>query len=108
RKSRPGSLDRSRTLPEAESRERAHDSARGTVACHLRFSEGMDKVKAEILANDMLERAAALSYYLLFALVAAGLFVLWPALARSRECRRSPTLPSARPAAAPPPRPRPP
>ena len=45
----------------------------------MRFSDGMDKVKAEILANDVLERAAALSYYLLFALVPVVLFVLWPA-----------------------------
>lgn len=39
----------------------------------------MDNVKAEILANDVLERAAALSYYLLFALVPVVLLVLWPA-----------------------------
>jgi len=39
----------------------------------------MDKVKAEILANDVLERAAALSSYLLLALVPVVLFVLWPA-----------------------------
>jgi uncharacterized BrkB/YihY/UPF0761 family membrane protein len=40
---------------------------------------GMDKVDGEILANNVLERAAALSYYLLIALVPAVLFVLWPA-----------------------------
>jgi len=38
----------------------------------------MDKVKGEILANEVLERAAALSYYLLFGLVPAMLFLLWP------------------------------
>jgi len=36
----------------------------------------MDNVKGEILANDVLERAAALSYYLLFGLVPAVLFLL--------------------------------
>ena len=45
----------------------------------MRFPDGMDKVRAEIVANDLLERAAALSYYLLFALVPVVLFVLWPA-----------------------------
>ena len=39
----------------------------------------MDNVKCEILANEVLERAAALSYYLLFGLVSAMLFFLWPA-----------------------------
>jgi len=39
----------------------------------------MDNVKGEILANDVLERAAALSYYLLFGLVPAVLFLLWTA-----------------------------
>ena len=45
----------------------------------LAILRGMDKLKAEILANDVLERAAALSYYLLFALVPVVLLVLWPA-----------------------------
>jgi len=39
----------------------------------------MDNVKGEILANDVLERAAALSYYFLIALVPVVLFVLWRA-----------------------------
>jgi len=39
----------------------------------------MDKVKSEILVNEVLEHAAALSYYLLFGLVPAMLFLLWPA-----------------------------
>jgi uncharacterized BrkB/YihY/UPF0761 family membrane protein len=39
----------------------------------------MDNVQGEILANEVLERAAALSYYLLLGLVPALLFLLWPA-----------------------------
>jgi uncharacterized BrkB/YihY/UPF0761 family membrane protein len=37
----------------------------------------MSDLKREILVNDFLERAAALSYYLLFALVPAVLCVVW-------------------------------
>jgi uncharacterized BrkB/YihY/UPF0761 family membrane protein len=37
----------------------------------------MSDLKREILVNDVLERAAALSYYLLFALVPAVLCVVW-------------------------------
>jgi uncharacterized BrkB/YihY/UPF0761 family membrane protein len=37
----------------------------------------MSDLKREILVNDVLERAAALSYYLLFALVPAILCVVW-------------------------------
>ena len=37
----------------------------------------MSDIKREILVNDVLERAAALSYYLLFALVPAVLCVVW-------------------------------
>jgi uncharacterized BrkB/YihY/UPF0761 family membrane protein len=37
----------------------------------------MSDLKREILVNDLLERAAALSYYLLFALVPAVLCVVW-------------------------------
>jgi uncharacterized BrkB/YihY/UPF0761 family membrane protein len=37
----------------------------------------MNDLKREILVNDVLERAAALSYYLLFALVPAVLCVVW-------------------------------
>jgi uncharacterized BrkB/YihY/UPF0761 family membrane protein len=39
----------------------------------------MDKVKSEILVYEVLEHAAALSYYLLFGLVPVMLFLLWPA-----------------------------
>ena len=39
----------------------------------------MHNVKGEILANEVLERATAFSYYLLFGLVLAMLFLLWPA-----------------------------
>ena len=37
----------------------------------------MSDLKREILVNDVLERAAALSYYLVFALVPAVLCVVW-------------------------------
>ncbi len=37
----------------------------------------MSDLKREILVNDVLERVAALSYYLLFALVPAVLCVVW-------------------------------
>jgi uncharacterized BrkB/YihY/UPF0761 family membrane protein len=37
----------------------------------------MSDIKREILVNDVLERAAALSYYLLFALVPALLWAVW-------------------------------
>ncbi len=37
----------------------------------------MNDLKREILVNDVLERAAAMAYYLLFALVPALLFVVW-------------------------------
>jgi uncharacterized BrkB/YihY/UPF0761 family membrane protein len=37
----------------------------------------MSDIRREILVNDVLERAAALSYYLLFALVPALLYAGW-------------------------------
>jgi uncharacterized BrkB/YihY/UPF0761 family membrane protein len=37
----------------------------------------MSDINREILVNDILERAAALSYYLLFALVPALLCAVW-------------------------------
>jgi uncharacterized BrkB/YihY/UPF0761 family membrane protein len=37
----------------------------------------MSELKREILVNDVLERAAALSYYLLFALLPALLCAVW-------------------------------
>jgi uncharacterized BrkB/YihY/UPF0761 family membrane protein len=37
----------------------------------------MSDIKREILLNDVLERAAALSYYLLLALVPALLCAVW-------------------------------
>ncbi len=43
----------------------------------LALIEVMSGLKREILVNDVLERAAALAYYLLFALVPALLFVVW-------------------------------
>ena len=49
------------------------------MARGLRSCVGMDKVKGEILVNEALERAAALSYYLLFGLVPVMLFLLWRA-----------------------------
>jgi uncharacterized BrkB/YihY/UPF0761 family membrane protein len=39
--------------------------------------EVMSDLKREILVNDVLERVAALSYYLLFALLPALLLVVW-------------------------------
>jgi uncharacterized BrkB/YihY/UPF0761 family membrane protein len=39
----------------------------------------MENLRREALVNDVLERAATLSYYLLFALVPALLFLIWPA-----------------------------
>ena len=39
----------------------------------------MDDIKREIAVNEFLERAAALSYYLLFALIPALLAVVWRA-----------------------------
>ena len=39
----------------------------------------MDDLKREMWLNEMLERAAALSYYLLFALVPALIFAVWSA-----------------------------
>jgi uncharacterized BrkB/YihY/UPF0761 family membrane protein len=37
----------------------------------------MNDLKREMLVNDVLERAAALSYYLLFALIPALLAAVW-------------------------------
>jgi uncharacterized BrkB/YihY/UPF0761 family membrane protein len=37
----------------------------------------MSDLKREILVNDVLERAAALSYYLLFALIPALFVIVW-------------------------------
>ncbi len=37
----------------------------------------MSDFKREILVNDVLERAAALSYYLLFALIPALFVIVW-------------------------------
>jgi len=47
------------------------------VARRLPFQEAMSDLKREILVNDVLERAAALSYYLLFALVPTLLCAVW-------------------------------
>jgi uncharacterized BrkB/YihY/UPF0761 family membrane protein len=47
------------------------------VARPLRMSRLMNDLKREMLVNDVLERAAALSYYLLFALIPALLAAVW-------------------------------
>ena len=47
------------------------------MACCLPALRAMSDLKREILVNDVLERAAALSYYLLFALVPALFVIVW-------------------------------
>ena len=51
-------------------------NGRGTSLATL---DGMGDLRREIWLNEVQERAAALSYYLLFALVPALIFIVWSA-----------------------------
>ena len=61
-------------MERARNNSRIETLFRGTP---LAIVGSMSDLKREILVNDVLERAAALSYYLLFALVPAVLCVVW-------------------------------